>query len=71
MNTIKKLIVALAIAVPCLLAAPAVPAETLGVAVETELEATSRWNQGFFTPYGFICIPEPCRGGWCCRITRF
>lgn len=50
---------------------PAVPAETLGIAVETELEATSRWNQGFFTQYGFICIPEPCRGGWCCRITRF
>lgn len=71
MNTIKKLVVALVLAVPCLLAAPAVPADPLGLAVETELEATGGRYQTITVKKGTLCIPEPCRYGLCCVITPF
>lgn len=71
MNTIKKLVVALAVAVPCLLAAPTVPAEPFGIAVETELEAESRRYRTREHPDGLLCIPKPCDSPLCCRIEPF
>lgn len=71
MNTIKKLAVGLVLAVPCLLAAPAVPVEPISDAVETELEASSRRYQAQQFSDVIVCHPKPCSGGLCCEISPF
>lgn len=61
MNTIKKLAVGLVLAVPCLLAAPAVPVEPISDAVETELEASSRRYQAQQFSDVIVCHPSRAR----------
>ena len=71
MNTIKKLVMALVLAVPCLLAAPAVPAENLSISVETELEAAGPRRQTREYLGGLLCLPERCTRKLCCQLEPF
>ncbi len=69
MESIKKLGVVLALAVLSLLAAPTMPAEPLGSAVETELAAANDvWRAYYVQPGVFLCILAVCYDGWCCEI---
>lgn len=71
MDTIKKLAVGLVLAVPCLLAAPAMPVEPLGGAVETDLEASGRRYQAEEFADVIVCYPKSCSHGLCCEISPF
>lgn len=69
MESIKKLGVALALAVLSLLAAPTMPAEPLGDAGETELAASNDvWRAYYVEPGAYLCIHTVCYYGTCCII---
>ncbi len=73
MKSIKKLGVALALAVSCLVAAPVTPLE--GPA-ETRLEATADLRWGYEVKGGVLCTPRRCNPKpfeptICCNIIVF